>query len=351
MPKPSSTRPSSDGEPDSWALSLALAASVEIPVIGVQSRAAFLEWLWEWFADCGLRGVCEGDVSAHEAAKLGLVPAPLVIDAAAAPADRDWVAELPAVTATCWFAEEAPARQAAGRLAGLAGCAVLDLRPVACQRPEAWRDAFTTVEVPGFGYVRPAWEPGRAVAAAGGVTLFIEPGIGFGTGLHPTTQLCLAAIDAAFRVSARPDRVVDFGSGSGILAVAAAVLGATSVHAVESDASVHAAIRIHAVRNDVADRVGVATSLAEVAGFADLVVANIVAAVLLDHAERLSELVARDPAGCLVLSGLRPADVEGVAGRFTALLGKSPERASRDGWEALVWPGGPPNPAVDRRRR
>jgi len=345
MPARSTTWRPADGEPACWALSFTLAQIVEIPGIGRQSRTAFLGWLWERLADCGLRGLGEGEVSAHEAADLGLVPAPLVIDAGAAPADRDWVAEMPAVTATGWFDDEASARQAAGRLTGLAGCAVLAVRPVACRHPEAWREAFTTVEVPGFGCVRPAWEPGRAATAAEGTTLFVEPGIGFGTGLHPTTQLCLAAIDAAFRAPVRPHRVVDFGSGSGILAVAAAVLGATRVAAVESDASVHAAIRMNAVRNDVGDRVGVATSLTKVAGVADLVVANIVAAVLLEHAERLCALVAPDPAGRpagrQVLSGLRPADVDGVAGRFAELLGKSPERASRDGWEALVWPGGP----------
>jgi hypothetical protein len=121
MPAPSTTRPPADGEPACWALSFKLALSVEIPGIGLQSRTAFLEWLWERLADCGLRGLGEGEVSAHEATDLGLVPTPLVIDAGAAPADRDWVAELPAVTATGWFDDEASARQAAGRFAELLG--------------------------------------------------------------------------------------------------------------------------------------------------------------------------------------------------------------------------------------
>jgi ribosomal protein L11 methyltransferase len=349
MPKSSSSRPQADGVPPAWVLSLAVAATVEVPGIEPQPRAAFLEWLWERLADCDLLGVCEGEVLAHEAAALGIVSDPLVIDAAAAPRERDWVAELPVVTAACWFGEESSARRASRRLEGLAGCGVLGLSAVACGRPDAWQDAFAPIEVPGFGWVRPAWEPGRAAAEAGGATLFIEPGIGFGTGLHPTTQLCLAAIATAFRSLRRCDRVVDFGSGSGILAVAAAVLGATRVHAIESDASVHDAIRSHAVRNSVADRVAVAPLLPAGAGFADLVVANIVAAVLLDHAEPLSGLVARDPTGrltgCLVLSGLRATDVAVVAARFTELLGGSPRRTARDGWESLAWwsPGGPPD--------
>jgi hypothetical protein len=341
MPETSSFRPQADGDPPAWVMSLSLAATVEVPGIGRQPRAAFLEWLWERLADCDLEGVCEGEVLAHEAAALGLVPDPLVIDAAAAPRERDWVAELPVITAACWFSEEASARCASGRLAGLAGCEVLGLRPVGCERPDAWQDAFTPIEVPGFGCVRPAWEPGRAAAGAGATTLFIEPGIGFGTGLHPTTQLCLAAIATAFRSLRRCDRVVDFGSGSGILAVAAAVLGATRVQAIESDTSVHDAIRSHAVRNDVADRVGVAAMLPAGLGLADLVVANIVAEVLLDHAESLCGLVARDPAGGLtgglVLSGLQATDVAVVAARFTELLGQSPRHSARDGWESLAW--------------
>jgi ribosomal protein L11 methylase PrmA len=76
---------------------------------------------------------------------------------------------------------------------------------------------------------------------------------------------------------------------------------------------------------------------------ADLVVANIVADVLLDHAAPLCSLVAREPAGrllgWLVLSGLRTADLAGVSERFTAMLGQAPQRASRNGWECLVWHG------------
>jgi len=74
-----------------------------------------------------------------------------------------------------------------------------------------------------------------------------------------------------------------------------------------------------------------------------------VADVLLDHAEPLAGLVARDPAGrlagCLVLSGLRAPDLAVVAARFTELLGESPRQTSRDGWESLAWwgPVGPPD--------
>ena len=77
--------------------------------------------------------------------------------------------------------------------------------------------------------------------------MFIEPGAGFGTGLHETTQLCLAAIAAWAAGGGQLEEVLDFGSGSGILGIAAAVCGASCVTAVEIDTRVHHAILANAV--------------------------------------------------------------------------------------------------------
>ncbi|MEI6130430.1 MAG: ATP-binding cassette domain-containing protein, partial [Planctomycetota bacterium] len=80
-------------------------------------------------------------------------------------------------------------------------------------------------------------------------TIFIDPGAGFGTGLHETTQLCLRALAAWISEGGRIERVLDFGSGSGILGIAAAVRGAAVVHSIEIDSLVHDAIRANADRN------------------------------------------------------------------------------------------------------
>jgi ribosomal protein L11 methyltransferase len=321
-----------------WVVSFTVAAVVDVPGVGELPRNAFLEWLWEGLADCGLQGVSEGAVSTEEAAALGLEPGPLVIDAEAAPRDRDWLGKLPELAASCWFDEEAEARQAAVRLAGVTGCGRPDVRPVSGEQPDTWRDAFEAVAIPGFGWVRPAWEPGAAGGPTCQTTLFIEPGVGFGTGLHPTTQLCLAELAASMSPAAR---VLDFGSGSGILAIAAALAGADQVDAVESDEQVHGAIRANAARNGVAERIQVASRLSPAAGPYDLVVANIVADVLLEHAAALAAAVRRGEAGRLagrlVLSGLLAADLPPVIERYVDLVGSDPQIEVREGWHSLSW--------------
>jgi ribosomal protein L11 methyltransferase len=170
--------------------------------------------------------------------------------------------------------------------------------------------------------------------------LHIVPGPGFGDGTHPTTQVCLQAI-ATLVPRGRPWRFLDFGSGSGILSIAAALRGAT-VDAVEIDprAIGHAVENLRA--HGVTDRVRQLRSLDETTGPFDFVAANILRAVLLSHAEALVAL--RAPGGTLVLSGLVSTDVPELTARYAPLLGGArPEVYERDEWRALVWrsPAGP----------
>lgn len=334
----------SDDQPDSppavtWVVELDVEAVVELPGGAVVDRETFLGWLWEVAADVGLVGVSEGSIDVTEAVALGLIDAPLVLDAAAAPAGRDWVGRLPRCRVTCGFDSQPALRACVARLAAVRGCRVVAERAEAMAGEAAWRSMFGPVAVPGFGMVLPAWEPGTAGGGAGETTIFIEPGIGFGTGLHETTQLCLAALAARRRDGGRMNRVLDFGSGSGILGIAAAVLGAGVVDAVEIDSTCHAAIRANAARNGVADRIRVAASLPTDAAGCDVVVANIVAPVLLEEAAALCgcrhrETAARPP-GSVILSGLRDDDMDRVAVRYTDLLGTAPARTSRGGWHCL----------------
>jgi hypothetical protein len=113
---------------DTWVLDLAVAADVLVPDGCGAGRDAFIEWLWGTLGECGLAGVFEGAVDAAAAAAAGLIESPRVLDAAESPADRDWVAELPAATLSCWFTDELAARQAAVGLAGVPGCDVLAVR-------------------------------------------------------------------------------------------------------------------------------------------------------------------------------------------------------------------------------
>ncbi|MEI6658564.1 MAG: 50S ribosomal protein L11 methyltransferase [Planctomycetota bacterium] len=325
-----------------WVLDLAVSADVLVPDGCGAGRDAFIEWLWGTLGECGLAGVFEGTVDAAAAAAAGLIESPRVLDAAESPAGRDWVAALPAATLACWFTDELAARHAAVGLAGVPGCDVLAVRTEGDNADEAsWRQSFAAIAVPGFGRVCPAWDEGESCASSHGSTIFIEPGAGFGTGLHETTQLCLAAIAGWAGQGGRLDRVLDFGSGSGILGIAAAVCGAADVHAVEIDRRVHDAIRGNATRNGVIDRVVVMSELPANAEPHDLVVANIVADVLLQHAGPLAAAVRRNPAGGLaggvVLSGLLEEDVVRVAHVFTGLLGGPPVVTRRGEWRCLTF--------------
>jgi ribosomal protein L11 methyltransferase len=323
-----------------WILDVVVAQDVVVPTGETLDRDAFFGWLWDRHGDAGLLGVCEGALDAGEAATLGLSASARVLDAAAAPADRDWVGSLTDATVACWFAAEADARAAADALVPVRGCRVAGVRAASVANEDSdWRRMFVPIEVPGFGVVRPAWEEGPARESDGRVTIFIDPGAGFGTGLHETTQLCLAALAACRAAGSGVERVLDFGSGSGILGIAAAVLGAMDVASVEIDDRVHDAIQANAARNGVADRVHVAAAIAHEDGPYDLVLANIVADVLVTHADELVRCV-RGPAGGreggrVVLSGLLADDVPAVVDRFAPLLGELPTITAAGEWRCL----------------
>jgi ribosomal protein L11 methyltransferase len=316
---------------------------------GACARDELFGWLWERFGGEGLLAIDEGLVDVDAARTGGIVQQELVIDTAAAPADRDWVAELSRGEITLVFDCEESARAAADSLAARAGLRVSPPREAVALEPPP--DA--ALAVPGFGWVLP---PGVALPEAARPTdglVVIEAGSGFGTGRHATTRLCLEAL-ARHRQAGRPlDRVLDIGAGSGILGLAAARLGARRIDAVEIDAGVHAAIRHNAALNGVEERVRVLPDLASIpddtrgAGARyDLVFANIVPRVLLEMADAIDRLV--DPEGALVLSGLReicrgnPAaapeaeESAAVVACYAERFGVAPLVTADEGWLCLV---------------
>ena len=191
--------------------------------------------------------------------------------------------------------------------------------------------------------IPPCWRivrPGHG-EEGGGVRVVLAPGPGFGSGTHESTQLCLQAIAAIARQFGRPFRMLDFGSGSGILSLGAAKLGGTAT-GVEIDPRAIEHAEENARRNDVSEQVQFAHTLEGAPGPFDLVVANILRSVLLAFA---GDLAARlDPAGTLVLAGLVSTDVPEVAARYTPLLGRgAPEIYQLGEWRALLWrPATPP---------
>lgn len=326
-----------------WSVAIEVQQVVTLASGEAIDRQSFLEWLWGEEGERGLLGISEGTIDVDEAAARGLVESSRILDTAAAPAERDWIARLPKAVVTCWFATESAARAAASRLAGARGCRVRGIRQeISHDDGDDWKRGFGPIDVPGFGTIRPAWEEGEAGTGAGGSTVFIDPGAGFGTGLHETTRLCLAALGAWTKGGRALARVLDFGSGSGILGSAAAVRGAGHVDAVEIDDRVHDAIRANARRNGVADRLRVLSTLPGDGKPYDLVFANIVAAVLLAEADELCRRIRRDDAGAaggLVLSGLLAEDVPGVVDRYRRALGGSPIHTTLGDWHCLHFTG------------
>ena len=174
--------------------------------------------------------------------------------------------------------------------------------------------------------------PAGAEAEPGALRLLDAPA--FGTGLHPTTALCLEAIDAAVQAGP-PDALLDVGTGSGVLALGALMLGVPRALGIDLDDAALAVAAENARLNDLQDRLQLARGGPEaIAGRWPLVVANVQAAPLVEMAPALVRRVSRY--GALVLSGI-PASAEGDVERAYRHLGMRRLRTERrDGWVALV---------------
>jgi len=172
----------------------------------------------------------------------------------------------------------------------------------------AWMDDFKPMRFGRRLWIVPTWcEPEDPA----GVNIDLDPGLAFGTGTHPTTRLCLQWLDA--HPPAR-SRVIDYGCGSGILAIAAAKLGAGSVLAVDNDPQALQATRENARRNNVAGNIHTAAPGEVPEEPADVVLANILAGPLISLAPRLASLVR--PGGSLALSGVLADQAEKVAAAY-----------------------------------
>jgi ribosomal protein L11 methyltransferase len=161
------------------------------------------------------------------------------------------------------------------------------------------------------------------------VVLDLDPGLAFGTGTHPTTALCLRWLDAA-DLDGR--RVLDFGCGSGILAIAAARLGAAAVTALDHDPQALEATRDNARKNGVTERIGILPPGTSPRGRFDVILANILAGTLVELAPRLTDLAA--PGGGILLSGILAEQAETVAAAYAGGFELAPPQTD-GGWVLL----------------
>jgi ribosomal protein L11 methyltransferase len=241
------------------------------------------------------------------------------------PRAREW--DLSTVKAL--FAEHADVAAsvaAALRAAGLDCTQAFDVERIADQDwVRATQNQFQPVHVSPRLWVVPSW---HAPPDAAAINLFIDPGLAFGTGTHATTRLCLQWLDANLRGG---ERVLDYGCGSGILAIAAMKLGAGGASGVDIDPAAVLAARNNAMQNEVMVEFFAADRSAPPA--ADIVLANILAnplvvlAPLLAHATR--------PGGRIVLAGVLDHQASEVEAAYRAWFHMHTVRHD-DGWALLA---------------
>ena len=198
---------------------------------------------------------------------------------------------------------------------------------------DAWKAYFPVLRVGRRVVIRPTWRRHRR--APGDVVLALDPGMAFGTGLHPTTRLCLAALEVvADRGNLAGARVLDVGCGSGILAIAAVKLGAASALGVDTDPIAEEATRMNARRNRLARTVHAREgSLPSDEAAFDVVLANLVAGVLVPLAVPLHDELR--PGGILLASGILDDREADVVTAFEAAGLVVTQRTSEGDWVAL----------------
>ncbi|MCB0999788.1 MAG: 50S ribosomal protein L11 methyltransferase [Acidimicrobiales bacterium] len=194
---------------------------------------------------------------------------------------------------------------------------------------DTWREFATPTWIADDLVVCPAWVD--ATFAPHVEVIEIEPGATFGMGDHPTTVLSLQAVSAVIGAGG-VQSVLDVGCGSGVLAIAALRLGATSAVAVDISPAAAVATVDNARRNGVVGRIDASTTpLSSVTGSYDLVLANILAPALVELAPHLRRVLA--PGGTLVVSGILADDHDHVLRALTPLQVRSTRVL--DGWAAI----------------
>ncbi|CAK8723525.1 MAG: [LSU ribosomal protein L11P]-lysine N-methyltransferase [Candidatus Electronema aureum] len=197
----------------------------------------------------------------------------------------------------------------------------------------SWQQFFTPFAIVPNLIIKPSWE--SYIVQPGEQVIEIDPGMAFGTGQHASTKLALGLIQSCFQ-DGLPQKVLDVGTGTGILAMAATLFGAKEVTAIDNDPEAVTVAVENVTRNQLADRIAIsATDLTEITGSFDLICANILHDVLVEMAPTITQrLVAK---GKVVLAGILRGTQEENIIRVYGKLGLSVERvAYEDEWVGLL---------------
>jgi ribosomal protein L11 methyltransferase len=235
-----------------------------------------------------------------------------------------------------------------GELEAAAGDGLVEV--VATEIPDDWADRWQDFHKPllvgGRLWLRPSWEPPRA----GTVDLVVDPGRAFGTGAHPTTRLCLEYLLELEAAGEAHGPLTDLGTGSGVLAIAAAKLGWAPVHGYDHEPPAIEAAAANAAANGVEATFERRNLRESLPALAPAVVANMTAPVLRDVAKLGGEQGGRGgtrrslPAvappspsrSTLILSGLLPAELDDTAAAFSVWGLEESDRRCDGGWAAFL---------------
>lgn len=199
----------------------------------------------------------------------------------------------------------------------------------------AWKEHFYVTHIGQRIVIRPSWR--EYTPKPQEVVLTLDPGMAFGTGLHPTTRMCLELVE---RLVQPGMKFLDVGTGSGILSLAAAKLGVKEIYAIDNSSVAVESTQANAQMNDLGEQIEVVLgvldddSAARMEGHYDFVIANILAGVIGSIAPQLARVMA--PQGLLVVSGIIEARLHDALDPLLAAGLEVVEQSMIDDWMALV---------------
>jgi ribosomal protein L11 methyltransferase len=198
---------------------------------------------------------------------------------------------------------------------------------------EAWKENFKPIKVSPHIVIKPPWE--KWTKERDQIVIDIDPGMAFGIGTHPSTQMCLQFLEEIIPFIQKPPRILDVGTGSGILAIAARKLGAKKILAIDTDPMAIESARVNARANHIDS--GIVFRVGSLKGSKqafDLVVANLLPQELLSVAPSLPRFVSSQ--GYLILSGFLENQKKEIANAFAVRNLAVADNRQLKGWASLV---------------
>jgi ribosomal protein L11 methyltransferase len=197
----------------------------------------------------------------------------------------------------------------------------------------AWKKYYNPVKISEKFTIVPTWEEYTPVSSDE-LIIELDPGMAFGTGTHPTTVMCIQALE---RIVKNGDEVIDVGTGSGVLSIAAAMLGAKNIRAFDLDEIAVTTARLNIKLNKVNNKVDISQNnlldgVPETS--ADVVVANILAEVILRFTDDVAKVVR--PEGYFIASGIIQQKKEQVVDALTAVGFSIAETILMEDWVAII---------------